>query len=171
MNERLSWAVPHSEPNQKKNIPPKFTYSGRICRSAQFFMASFKQRFGLTRKWVCTPQNCHSESTILPSPSIGIFLQNLSWFGIFVKTNTKTRLNIVKDLRPIPRVLVIDILVYRGLTKLPVWRLRLLLCKIQCFKPMIVCFYGRCLEGIGRHNVNMSLYMSLCLSICHVTSF
>ena len=31
--------MPHSEPNQQKKIsPPKFTYSGRICRSAQFFI-------------------------------------------------------------------------------------------------------------------------------------
>ena len=37
-NKRLNWAVPHSEPNKKqKNVPPKFTYSGRICRFAQFF--------------------------------------------------------------------------------------------------------------------------------------
>ena len=30
----------HSEPNQKQNkmSPPKFTYSGRICRFAQFFV-------------------------------------------------------------------------------------------------------------------------------------
>ena len=38
-NKRLNWTVPHSEPNPKqKNVPsPKFTYSGRICRFAQFF--------------------------------------------------------------------------------------------------------------------------------------
>ena len=28
------------------------------------------------------------------------------------------------------------------------------------------CFYGRCPEGIGRHNVKMSVYMSLCLYLC-----
>ena len=34
-------------------------------------------------------------------------------------------------------------------------------------------FYGRCQEGIGRHNVKMSsclsIYLSICPSICHVT--
>ena len=41
----LNWAVPHSKPNQKqkKMSPPKFTYSGRICRFAQFF--STKRNF------------------------------------------------------------------------------------------------------------------------------
>ena len=40
----LNWAVPHLEPNKKqKNVPPqkKFTYSGRICRFAQFFILDF----------------------------------------------------------------------------------------------------------------------------------
>ena len=33
---------------------------------------------------------------------------------------------------------------------------------------MLIFFYDRCPEGIGRHNVTMSFYMSICLSICHV---
>ena len=40
------------------------------------------------------------------------------------------------------------------------------------FSPMNY-FYGRCPEGIGRHNVKMSsclsMFLSIFLSICHVT--
>ena len=31
-----------------------------------------------------------------------------------------------------------------------------------------VYFYGHCTEGIGCHNVKMSFYISICLSISHV---
>ena len=32
-------------------------------------------------------------------------------------------------------------------------------------------FYGRCPEGIGRHNVKISFFPSFFLSICHVTFY
>ena len=43
-----------------------------------------------------------------------------------------------------------------------------LILALVCF-VLAQSFYGHCPEGIGRHNVKMCVFLSIFLSICHVT--
>ena len=95
-NKRLNWAVLHSEPNKKqtkKCPPPKFTYSGRICRLAQFFIFDFEnmQQYRVSTKTVSTfvywfsrlPEGQESPSWAFSNTPFCVDLKNIQFIIIW----------------------------------------------------------------------------------------